>query len=91
MRYKLLGPSGLRVSEICLGTMSDYLDVLWVHAWDYATPVDEVMHGLDALVRAGKSTTSLSPTRPHGWRRRPTRWRRCAAGARLSPCSCNTA
>jgi aryl-alcohol dehydrogenase-like predicted oxidoreductase len=22
MRYKLLGPSGLRVSEICLGTMS---------------------------------------------------------------------
>jgi aryl-alcohol dehydrogenase-like predicted oxidoreductase len=147
MRYKLLGPSGLRVSEICLGTMSfgdawgfgadekeshrilaayaeaggnfidtankyhegqseeivgtflgserdrwvlaskytltmrdgdpnaagnsrknmrqsvegslrrlrtDYLDLLFVHAWDYATPVDEVMSGLDDLVRAGK-------------------------------------
>jgi aryl-alcohol dehydrogenase-like predicted oxidoreductase len=147
MRYKLLGPSGLRVSELCLGTMSfgdvwgfgadereshrimaayaetggnfidiankyhegqseeivgrflgaerdrwvvaskytltmrsgdpnaagnsrknmrqsveaslrrlqtDYLDVLFVHAWDYATPVEEVMSGLDDLVRAGK-------------------------------------
>jgi aryl-alcohol dehydrogenase-like predicted oxidoreductase len=147
MRYKLLGPSGLRVSEICLGTMSfgdawgfgadekeshrilaafaeaggnfidtankyhegqseeivgsfigderdrwvvatkytlatrpgdpnaagnsrknmrrsveaslrrlrtDYLDLLWVHAWDYCTPVEEVLRGLDDLVRAGK-------------------------------------
>jgi aryl-alcohol dehydrogenase-like predicted oxidoreductase len=144
MRYKLLGPSGLRVSEICLGTMSfgdvwgfgadekeshrilatyaeaggnfidtankyhegqseeivgsclgserdvaskytlamrsgdpnaagnsrknmrqsveaslrrlrtDYLDLLWVHAWDYTTPVEEVMRGPDDLVRAGK-------------------------------------
>lgn len=147
MRYKLLGPSGLRVSEICLGTMSfgdawgfgadvqeshrvlaayadaggnfidtankyhggqseeivgsflgarrdafvvatkytlamrdgdpnaagnsrknmrqsveaslrrlgtDYLDLLWVHAWDYVTPVEEVMRGLDDLVSAGK-------------------------------------
>ena len=146
MRYKLLGPSGLRVSELCLGTMSfgdawgfgadekeshrilgtfaeaggnfidiankynegqseeivggflgpgrdrwvvaskytlamrsddpnaagnsrknmresvqaslrrlrtDYLDVLWVHAWDYTTPVEEVMRGLDDLVCAG--------------------------------------
>jgi aryl-alcohol dehydrogenase-like predicted oxidoreductase len=147
MRYKLLGPSGLRVSELCLGTMSfgdawgfgadekqshrilgafaeaggnfvdtanayhegqseeilgsflgpgrdrwvvatkytlamrrgdpnaagnsrknlresveaslrrlrtDYLDLLWVHAWDHATPVEEVMRGLDDLVGAGK-------------------------------------
>jgi aryl-alcohol dehydrogenase-like predicted oxidoreductase len=147
MRYKLLGPSGLRVSELCLGTMSfgdawgfgadekeshrilgefaeaggnfidtanayhegqseeivgsflgpgrdrwvvaskytlamrsgdpnaagnsrknlrgsveaslrrlrtDYLDLLWVHAWDYTTPVEEVMRGLDNLVSAGK-------------------------------------
>ena len=146
MRYKLLGPSGLRVSELCLGTMSfgdawgfgadekqshrilgefadaggnfidiankyhegqseeivgsflgpgrdrwvvaskytlamrsgdpnaagnsrknmrasveaslqrlqtDYLDLLWVHAWDYTTPVEEVMRGLDDLVAAG--------------------------------------
>jgi aryl-alcohol dehydrogenase-like predicted oxidoreductase len=147
MRYKLLGPSGLRVSELCLGTMSfgeawgfgadekeahrilaafaeaggnfidtannyhegqseeilgdflgpgrdhfvvatkytlamdpadptaagnsrknlrrsveaslrrlqtDYLDLLWVHAWDYTTPVAEVMRALDDLVTAGK-------------------------------------
>jgi aryl-alcohol dehydrogenase-like predicted oxidoreductase len=147
MRYKLLGPSGLRVSELCLGTMSfgdawgfgadekqshrilgefadaggnfidiankyhegqseeivgsflglgrdrwvvatkytlamrsgdpnaagnsrknmrasveaslrrlqtDYLDLLWVHAWDYTTPVEEVLRGLDDLVGAGK-------------------------------------
>jgi aryl-alcohol dehydrogenase-like predicted oxidoreductase len=146
MRYKLLGPSGLRVSELCLGTMSfgdawgfgadekeahrileafaeaggnfidtankyhegqseeivggflgpdrdrfvvatkytlamdpgdpnaagnsrknlrtsveaslrrlrtDYLDLLWVHAWDYTTPVAEVMRALDDLVSAG--------------------------------------
>jgi aryl-alcohol dehydrogenase-like predicted oxidoreductase len=33
---------------------TDYLDLLWVHAWDYATPVEEVMRGLDDLVRAGK-------------------------------------
>lgn len=147
MRYKLLGPSGLRVSEVCLGTMSfgdawgfgadereshrilaayadaggnfidtankyhegqseeilgaflasgrdrwvvatkftlamrpgdpnaagnsrknmrqsveaslrrlrtHYLDLLWVHAWDYLTPVEEVLRGLDDLVSAGK-------------------------------------
>ena len=146
MRYRLLGPSGLRVSELCLGTMSfgdawgfgadekeghrilgefaeaggnfvdtanayhegqseeilgsflgpnrdrwvvatkytlamrpgdpnaagnsrknlrssveaslrrlrtDYLDLLWVHAWDYTCPVEEVMRALDDLVSAG--------------------------------------
>ncbi len=35
-----------------LGT--DYLDLFWVHAWDFMTPVEEVMRGLDDLVRAGK-------------------------------------
>lgn len=35
-----------------LGT--DYIDLYWVHAWDFTTPVDEVMRGLDDLVRAGK-------------------------------------
>lgn len=33
---------------------TDYLDVLWVHAWDYATPIEEIMRGLDDLVSAGK-------------------------------------
>jgi aryl-alcohol dehydrogenase-like predicted oxidoreductase len=147
LRYRLLGPSGLRVSEICLGTMSfgdqwgfgadeatshqvldafaeaggnfldtankyhggqteeivgkwlqgrrdrnvlatkytlamdhadpnsagsqrknlvhaveaslrrlgtDYIDLLWVHAWDDYTPYEETMRGLDDLVRSGK-------------------------------------
>ena len=147
LRYRLLGPSGLRVSEICLGTMSfgeqwgfgadeatshrvldvfaeaggnfldtankyhggqteeivgrwlegkrdrmvvatkytlamdhtnpnsagnqrrnlvraveeslrrlrtDYIDLLWVHAWDDQTPYEETMRGLDDLVRMGK-------------------------------------
>ena len=35
-----------------LGT--DYIDLYWLHAWDFMTPVDEVMRGLDDLVRAGK-------------------------------------
>jgi aryl-alcohol dehydrogenase-like predicted oxidoreductase len=35
-----------------LGT--DYVDVYWLHAWDYLTPIDEVMRAFDDLVRAGK-------------------------------------
>lgn len=35
-----------------LGT--GYVDLLWVHAWDFTAPIDEVMRGLDDLVRAGK-------------------------------------
>jgi aryl-alcohol dehydrogenase-like predicted oxidoreductase len=33
---------------------TDYLDVLWVHAWDRLTPVEETMRALDDLVREGK-------------------------------------
>jgi aryl-alcohol dehydrogenase-like predicted oxidoreductase len=32
----------------------DYIDLYWVHAWDYTTPVDEVMRALDDAVSAGK-------------------------------------
>ncbi len=32
----------------------DYVDLYWVHAWDELTPIEEVMRGLDDLVRAGK-------------------------------------
>jgi aryl-alcohol dehydrogenase-like predicted oxidoreductase len=35
-----------------LGT--DYIDLYWLHAWDFMTPVDEVLRGLDDLVRSGK-------------------------------------
>lgn len=33
---------------------TDYIDLYWVHAWDQITPVEEVMRGLDDLVRQGK-------------------------------------
>ena len=32
---------------------TDYIDLLWVHMWDFTTHVDEVMRGLDDLVRQG--------------------------------------
>jgi aryl-alcohol dehydrogenase-like predicted oxidoreductase len=35
-----------------LGT--DYVDLLWLHAWDFSTPVEEAMRALDDLVRSGK-------------------------------------
>ncbi|PWW63326.1 aldo/keto reductase [Actinokineospora spheciospongiae] len=35
-----------------LGT--DYLDLLYLHVWDFTTPVEEILRGLDDLVRQGK-------------------------------------
>lgn len=35
-----------------LGT--DYLDLLYLHMWDYRTPPEEILRGFDDLVRAGK-------------------------------------
>ncbi len=32
----------------------DVIDILYVHAWDFLTPVEEVMRGLDDLVSQGK-------------------------------------
>jgi len=33
---------------------TDYVDLYWVHAWDFVTPVEEIMRALDDAVRAGK-------------------------------------
>lgn len=33
---------------------SDYVDLFWIHAWDQRTPIDEILRGLDALVKQGK-------------------------------------
>jgi aryl-alcohol dehydrogenase-like predicted oxidoreductase len=33
---------------------TEYIDLYWVHMWDGITPVEEVMRGLDDLVRQGK-------------------------------------
>ncbi|WP_175718548.1 aldo/keto reductase [Burkholderia anthina] len=63
-----------------LGT--DYIDLLQLHAFDAATPVEEVMSTLDGLVRAGKLRyigvsnfagwqimKSLAAADRHGWSR----------------------
>jgi len=33
---------------------TDYLDLLYLHVWDFATPVEEILRGMDDLVRQGK-------------------------------------
>lgn len=33
---------------------TDFIDLYWVHAWDQTTPTEELMRGLDDLVRSGK-------------------------------------
>lgn len=33
---------------------TDFVDILYLHVWDYTTPVEEVLRGLDDLVRQGK-------------------------------------
>jgi aryl-alcohol dehydrogenase-like predicted oxidoreductase len=33
---------------------TDHIDLYYLHAWDFMTPVDEVMRGLDDLVSSGK-------------------------------------
>jgi aryl-alcohol dehydrogenase-like predicted oxidoreductase len=47
MRYKLLGKSGLRVSELCLGTMTFGED------WGWGASKDESRQIFDAFVEAG--------------------------------------
>jgi aryl-alcohol dehydrogenase-like predicted oxidoreductase len=33
---------------------TDYIDILYLHMWDHFTPLEEIMRGLDDLVRQGK-------------------------------------
>jgi aryl-alcohol dehydrogenase-like predicted oxidoreductase len=33
---------------------TDYIDILYLHMWDHFTPLEEVLRGLDDLVRQGK-------------------------------------
>lgn len=33
---------------------TDYVDILWVHAWDFLTPTEEVLKGLNDLIASGK-------------------------------------
>ncbi len=56
MRYKLLGKSGLRVSELCLGTMTFGDD------WGWGAGIDESRKIYDAFVEAGSQFSSIPPT-----------------------------
>lgn len=47
-----------------LGT--DYLDMLWVHAWDRCTAPEETLRALDDLVRSGK-VLSLGVSNTPAW------------------------
>src|SRR5438105_4670466 len=45
----------LRAVEASLRRLgTDRIDLYSLHVWDYATPCEEIMRGLDDLVRAGK-------------------------------------
>jgi aryl-alcohol dehydrogenase-like predicted oxidoreductase len=33
---------------------TDYIDLYWLHAWDFTTPVEEIMRAFDDAVRSGK-------------------------------------
>jgi aryl-alcohol dehydrogenase-like predicted oxidoreductase len=46
---------------------TDYIDLYWVHIWDQLTPVEEVMRGLDDLVRQGKILYAGISDAPAWW------------------------
>jgi aryl-alcohol dehydrogenase-like predicted oxidoreductase len=51
------------VEESLRRLRTDYIDLLYLHIWDGTTPVEEVLRGLDDLVRAGKVVyTGISDT-----------------------------
>jgi aryl-alcohol dehydrogenase-like predicted oxidoreductase len=33
---------------------TDYIDLFWLHAWDFTTPIEEVLRSLDDVIRQGK-------------------------------------
>jgi aryl-alcohol dehydrogenase-like predicted oxidoreductase len=42
------------VEESLRRMRTDYLDLLYLHVWDFTTPVEEILRAMDDLVRAGK-------------------------------------
>src|SRR5476651_345122 len=42
------------VEESLKRLKTDFIDVLYLHIWDDITPIDEVLRGLDDLIRQGK-------------------------------------
>jgi aryl-alcohol dehydrogenase-like predicted oxidoreductase len=51
------------VEESLKRMQTDFIDVLYLHIWDDLTPIDEVLRGLDDLIRQGKvNYTAISDT-----------------------------
>jgi aryl-alcohol dehydrogenase-like predicted oxidoreductase len=61
---------------------TDYVDIYWIHRWDYATPIEETLEALHDVVKAGKVryigassmfawqlTKALYTAQLHGWTR----------------------
>lgn len=46
---------------------TDYIDLYWLHTWDQITPAEEVMRGLDDLVRQGKILYAGISDAPAWW------------------------
>ncbi|KAF7334762.1 putative Aryl-alcohol dehydrogenase [Mycena sanguinolenta] len=44
-----------------------YIDILYVHWWDWDTSIEEVMNGSIISSFRARFYTSVSPTRRHGW------------------------
>jgi aryl-alcohol dehydrogenase-like predicted oxidoreductase len=70
---------------------TDYIDLYWVHIWDQITPVEEIMRGLDDLVRQGKILMSAFRISQPGGLRKRTPWLLFVAGLRSLVSRCNTA
>ncbi len=65
---------------------TDYVDLYWLHNYDWSTPIEETLRTLDDLSPLGKSATSVSPTHRRGSPRKHTPPRCCVAGRRSPPC-----
>ncbi len=52
------GLSRKHILEACDASLrrlkTDFIDLYQIHRWDYTTPIEETLEGLDSLVRAGK-------------------------------------
>ena len=72
-----------------LGT--DYIDLYWLHIWDQMTPVEEVMRGLDDLVRQGKVLYVGISDAPAWWVAQANTLAGLRGGRRSWGCRLNTA